>query len=192
MSYNTNPALVEARMGLLLELVAGRACRWHTSPDRESTKRLEYKIHESLYIASLYPERFPELAAARRRFSISVVSPGVIEAKPRETGEAFATPIHGTAVAGKPVPTVGVTTAQGVIDSWLMHMPSQDAINFQQSTLPPEELKKLYTWAIEHQPKLMLLVGERTLTLSLFDADVAEYAWHPEQKPVEPEVPKGI
>lgn len=193
MGYSINREVLEARRDLMAELELGRACRWTTAADMRATKQLAYDIREALYIASLYPQEFPALARARESFSIFVIKPGLIEAKPRSSATAPAvvrhdeTPIHGLGPFGREQSTVGKTTATEIVEAWDAHAPSLDPINFQQTTLPPEELRALYNWAIAHTPHLMLLVGDGFLTVSLRDPDVDAFAWHPPQAPPKPE-----
>lgn len=189
MGYSSNPAVLEGRRELLVELELGRACRWNTTPDRDVTRRKAYEIREALYIASLHPEHYPALALAHKAFSIVIVQPGLIEAKPKAGVELASlkpmnsVPVHGIEPFGQPVPTVGVTTAREVIDAWDRHAPSLDAINFQQASLDLVELTVLWNWANAHTPHLMMLVGTGFMTLSLRDSEVTDYAWSP---------PKGV
>lgn len=191
MGYSTNPAVLDARRESLAELEAGRACRWRTTANRQVTKRKAYEIREALYIAGLYPDKYPALAQAYHAFSIHVVEPGLIEAKPRtiETPDIRVQPpatFGGQTPHGRPTPSVGLTTAAEVQASWQKHLPSSDPINFQQTLLPPAELHKLWEWATEQSPKLMILTaeGEAWLTLSLFEAGMQDYAWRPTEVPV--------
>lgn len=192
MGYSSNPAVLEARRSWLTELELGRACRWTTKADFNVTRRRAYELREALYIASLYPDAYPALAQAHSNFQITIIKPGLIEAKPKLDQSDLAVvsgsvPIHGIEPFGKPLGTVGITTADQAIEAWQAHAPSLDAINFQQSALSLTELTLLYNWAIDHTPKLMMLVGEGFLTLSLRDAEVAGYAWQPPQTAAKPE-----
>jgi len=181
---------------LLAELQAGRACRWRVDPPtREETHRLAYRIREALYCASIHALRFPELALAHRSFSIHEIEPGLIEAKLKAQagveltagGSPREVPVHGLAVWGKEVSTVSKTTAQELIDSWQAHLPSNDPLKFPQTRLPPEELKVLHSWTSSHEPKLMLLVGAESITISLRTPDMATFAWQPPPEPKKPE-----
>lgn len=195
MGYSRNPAVLETRRESLSELELGRACRWHTTKDWQTTEKEAYKLREALYIASLYPEKYPALALARDSFEIAVVEPGLIEARATKSGEPDQlrlhagppTPVHGLAAAGPEVPLVGLTTAAEVERSWQRHLPSLDSLNFQQTRLPPGELVTLWEWANANTPRLMLLVGEGFITVSLRDAEVEAYAWHPPQPEPQPE-----
>lgn len=185
MGYSINPAILESRRDLLVELELGRACRWTVARDLGITQRKAYAIREALYIASLHPETYPALALAHKRFAITIIEPGIIEAKLKPGVEAtnlklaYETPVHGIEPFGKPLATVGITTAREAIDAWEKHTPSLDAINFQQASLSVAELTVLWNWANEHTPHLMILAGDGFLTLSLRDAEVAEYSWSP-------------
>jgi hypothetical protein len=193
LGYSTNPAVLEARRPQLAELELGRACRWRTAPDRDITRRKAYELREALYIASLHPEDYPQLALAYRGFSIHVIEPGLIEAKPRAGAELstpqlrYDTPVQGITPFGREVSTVGKTSASEVIAAWDARIPSLDPVHFQQTTLPESELRLLWDWASSHFPKLMLLVGEGFLTLSPLEAGMDDFAWKPAVPPPAPE-----
>lgn len=190
MGYSENPDVLEARRESLSELEAGHACRWHTTKNKRVTRRKAYELREALYIASLFPEKYPALAEAHRTFSIHVIEPGLIEAKlkPTHTDDlkvmpGAEPPIHGIGPWGRPTSTVGKTTAEQVIESWQAHMPSLDPVHFQQTFLPHDELVKLYEWSRTQTPRMMILTaeGEGWLTLSLRDASMDDFAWKPSQ-----------
>jgi hypothetical protein len=194
MAYSINRDVLRARMHLMGELAAGRACRWTTAEDPVATRRLWYSIREALSIASRYPEEFPALALADKAFTIHIIRPGLVEAKPRKTpkvevvrGQHPDIPIHGPEVWGQEQDTVAPTTAQQLIDAWMAHLPSSDPLHFQQVALPIEELFKLHDWVSARVPKMMMLVGEGMITLSLLEIGMESYAWHPPEPPKKPE-----
>lgn len=190
MGYGYNPDTVNLRRHLLTELEAGRTTTWVTAKSPQATRRRAYEIREALRIAARYPDRFPELAVAAENFSIHEVEDGLIEARFKsgktETSAGGESAIHGLEPHGRPVPTVGLTLADHIIGSWKAHLPSNDPLHFTKTTLPNDELVKLYVWARAWTPKLMILVGEGlakdTLTLSLHDSTVMEFAWSPPEK----------
>jgi hypothetical protein len=174
----------------MTELIAGHSCAWRTAPDRVVTERLCARIRQALNIASKHPDRFPELAKAYLHFTISIIEPGLIEAKPKVSAhvEVIDPPaIMGGAPHGKPISTVGKTTAAELIDSWTAHLPSNDPVNFQQTILSTEELGKLYTWAKSNIPELMLMVGKGFITVAPLDAGASAFAWTPATPPLAPE-----
>lgn len=185
MGYSVNPELVEQRKSLLQPLAEGRTARWDCDPDPIETKRFVYALREALHIAALYPLRFPKLAVAAENFAIVVASPGVIEARVKrgktEASVSSTVATHGLEPQGKLVPEVGMLTAENVISSWRMHLPSSDPLHFTQTRLPFEELVELHKFCRGNTPSLMMLVDEDQglLTLSLFDASVVEFAWNP-------------
>lgn len=193
MGYSTNPALVEQRRPALAELEAGRACRWtFQTTDPSVLRRRANEIREALYIARLYPDRFPELAAAAEAFSIHVVYPSVIEARPKQGRDVqlnahALVPQHGTQPWGVSQPTVGITTADEAIHAWRLHLPSNDPVHFPQSSLSVAELTKLHQFAVINEPRLMLFAGDGFLTLALREIGAEPYAWSPPAAPVEPE-----
>lgn len=194
MGHSTSRDTLTKRLPILAELAAGKACQWEvTPPTPDASRKLAREIHEALYVASLYPKEYPALAEARRAFSIHIVRPGLVEARrrpardldPRATG--LTTHGGGDQPAFKPVPLVGHTTAQGIMDAWDGHTPSLDPLHFQQTTLPGVELIRLYAWAQGHTPKLQILVGAGFITLSLVEAGMEGFAWHPPVPTPEPE-----
>lgn len=196
MGYSINPELITERGHLLLDLARGLPAVWTVSPPSlHEARRLVYNIRECLHIASLYPDRFPELARAADMFSLHVVDGSRVEARPKTRSQVVAargdttrgTPIHGGEIARPQVPQVGLTTAEELIDSWQRQAPSQDPILFQRTTLDTGELIKLYAWA-QRPPRKMILVGEDHITLSLYEAETASIAaWSPPEPQPEEE-----
>lgn len=200
MAYSTNPATVEKRLEDpltgpgLKDLELGQEASWQFTRDPLITQRVARQLRETLTLAAQWPTRFPKLAAASEVFVIKVIKPGFIEAKYKsvpktESSVSRSTPIHGLEPQGKLVGTVGLSTAEQVKDSWQEHLPSSDPLHFTKVSLDFDEMLDLYTWASSHTPKLMLLADEDrgTLTVSLLDPTVREFAWHPPQGAVEPE-----
>lgn len=177
MGYSENPELLQSKMYLFTELREGKATRWTCGSSRVATKNFVEQIHECLHIASVNPQRFPELARAKQAFRIHVIRPGLVEARPRTSASVVVTSSESFAPV---VPTVGVKSAQEIINAWRDHMPSQDPIMFQQHKLDMLELTTLYDWCDSHEPRLMMLVGDAHLTLSLrvvFRGD--DLSWKP-------------
>ncbi len=195
MAYSINPELVEQRREEFdLDSLAQGAKRWKiTPPDGPSTRRAVYRIREALYIAQMHPERFPLIAQAADKYSIHYIEPGVIEAKlkhsPSVETQGVATHGGGNLPWGKELATVGPTKADECIDAWQKHLPSSDPVNFPNTTLSDEELQQLWTWATRRNPRLMILVGAGTVTLSLRMAEMDTYAWSPPKPPAEPPKP---
>jgi hypothetical protein len=197
MGYSTNPELVEKHRELLARLEAGETCRWLIKGGWDETRRTAFAIRQGLKIAGMYPQRFPALASAAAKFSIHIVARGTIEARVRsipsvETAPAPARAVqHGLEPFGRDVPSVGLTTAQEIIEAWRVHQPSNDPLRFTSTVLSTDELIKLYAWATGRAPKLMILVGEhnQTLVLTLHDMSTKAYAWTPGKKKKEVEVP---
>jgi hypothetical protein len=192
MGYSVNPSVLERRRHLLRNLERGIEQVWVVESDPIKTKRYATDIREALYIASIWPTRYPELAEAHANFTIRVVGPGRIEAKRKVTGTELSgeTPIHGIEPQGTPVPSVGVATAYEVYQAWQDHLPSNDPLHFTQVELSDEELAELYNWTARQPTSILLLYDDerRTLTVTLPDAGVEKYAWHPpkpEEKPAE-------
>lgn len=193
MGYSVNPELVEQRKSLLQPLAEGRTARWDCDPDPVETKRFVYALREALSIAALYPKRFPQLAVAAENFAIVIAAPGVVEARVKrgktEASVSSDVATHGLETQGKPVPQVGMTKARDIVKSWQSHLPSSDPLHFTQTWLPLEELVELHAFCKENTPTLMMLVDEEQglLTVSLFDASIADFIWGPPSPPAVPE-----
>lgn len=187
MAYSVNPETIENRRPMYKEfykaLESGKPAKIEIARDPLVTRRVARQLREVLYIAARYPERYPKLAEAAERFAIVEVRDGLIEArfKPTKVETSFRveTSIQGLEPQGKPVPSVNVTTAAQIIESWKKHLPSSDPIHFKQTVLDEVELTKLWEWATSWKPKLMILIGDHTLTLSHRDPTVSEFAWRP-------------
>jgi hypothetical protein len=204
MPYSANPSVLNNRLDLMAPLLGGGTRAWQLSGDRTELRRTADKIREGLFIASLYPHLYPELAQAAELYSIVMVpEAGRLEARlKRNTKVETASPrselpvaqrslqnhVQGGEIAGRPVVLVGLERATQVIESWNQHQPLQDPLHFVETTLSLDELTALYRWAIRKTPPLMFLVGDQTLTLSREDPDIAAYAWRPEEPLPEPEV----
>lgn len=192
MAYSTNPATVNSRLadpllgeGLQL-LQAGDLASWSFTQDPLITQRIARQLREVLYLAARYPLRFPGLARAAEFCVIKVVRDGYIEATfkstPKtETSVINTTPIHGLESQGRPVQSIGPSTAEEVKNAWQEHLPSSDPLHFTKVGMDEEEMYDLWEWAVAHEPRLMLLYDEDrgTLTVSLLDPTVLEFAWAP-------------
>jgi hypothetical protein len=200
MGYSNNPELVEARRDLLAPLERGESCQWKIPGGWPETKQAAFKIREALRIAGLYPQRFPALAEAASRFAIHIVAQGLIEARLRSTPNVETAPTHvftpqSQAIdqpLGRDIPTVGITTAEQVILSWMHRGPSNDPLRLTSVAMSQEELTQLWRWTEAHTPKLMILLNEsnQTMVVSLHDMSMREYAFNPESRKKEP-VKKG-
>lgn len=184
MGYSVNPELVEQRRSMMTKLEQGLPQSWTCAPDPQSTRRLAFQIRETLKVAARFPLRFPELAQASANFAIVEVADGLVEARFKgKSGTATIpdVPTHGLEPQGKPVPNLLMSTAEQVIQVWKDHLPSSDPIHFIQTRLDTLEMTKLYNWAQNWKPHLMLLVDEPNLklTLSLMDMSVKEFTWQP-------------
>ena len=203
MGYGSNPEVVAARFDMLEELDRGHPTAWTCEPNRAATQKLVNQIREALYIANLHPDLYPGLAAAYKTFSIHLVAPGRVEARikaqPLEVKVNRAdlnpipdsTPTHGivgTNQSFKVVPQVGLHSAHECIQSWQQHLPSSDPLLLQRTELPYEELLILFRFCQSNTPRLMMLVGDGHITMSLYEAGVADIAaWHPNPDPAAPE-----
>ncbi len=59
--------------------------------------------------------------------------------------------------------------------------PSSDPINFPQAALDDSSLLMLYNFCKNGTPPLMMMVSEDSVTISLVDRAVVQYAWTPAQ-----------
>lgn len=176
MPFSRNPDLVRQRAALVADLKSGGASIWRVPPNPQDTQKYAQQIRETLFIASLYPDQFPELAAAHKNFAIHVVGPGLIEAKLKPNADGTT----GQAPWGKEQHTVELSTAHDIAEAWQKHLPSSDPLKFENHQLSPDELKLLYKWCNDRTPKLMMLVTNTGhLTLALREPGSESYSWHP-------------
>lgn len=173
----------------LLMLKEGRACSWDVPPG-DTADHFAYKIREALYIASRNASRFPELALARKNFSIQIVNDRLVQAvlvpgTAEGNGQTLASPYDSPVTQGLNTlagPAVRdramVTSWQEVIDAWTAAQPTNDKILFPEALLSDEDLRKLAAWAAQLTPAWMLLRprGSNALTLAPDDPNVPDAA----------------
>jgi hypothetical protein len=203
-AYTDNPDVLRQRLAEdpgLQQLERWRSAAWNTDPG--DARRVAIRVREALYIAAQHPEDFPELAVAAEHFSVHVVSPTRVEARPKRVPKTEAStladsankgsvhpdnrsvdsPVHGIGegLQLREVPRVGLVNAAQVVDAWMKHLPSNDPLLFTETVLPYSELLTLYRWCSTKTPKLMFFVSEQSklLTLSLREAGVYADSWHP-------------
>lgn len=191
MGYSRNPKTLEAgiQMGWFDQLLKGENCSW-TVKDLD-VETFAYKIREGLRIASIYPQRFPELAAAHGLFKIQVVDRETVQAiyRPRGTGTT-ASGVSGSVVVhglegGERAPTdvAGQQTAATVVQAWHNTQPSNTPMKFPNANMEREELIKLYDWAKKRTPAwYMFVAANGALTLMPATRDMAGLEWTPEDE----------
>lgn len=200
MGYSRSESTLQQMLPYLQPLAEGRTFAWNIA-NRDGW-RFAYKLREALYVALLNREKYPALAQAAERFSIRVMDQGYrVEAVAKRGGPTEATiraASAGAAVNESPatihglgglqrtdIPTVGLQTCVQVAASWFKQKPIQEPMFFTETSLPGEELKKLWQWARQQTPRLMFFVDAtaKTLTLSIAQDDVEEYSWKPAPAP---------
>lgn len=203
MGYGTNIETLVSRLDHLDDLNMGRASVWTCTPTHAATRKLAWNIREALYIASLHEDKYPVLARAYRTFSIHIVGPGRVEARPKDqpievkserlnpNPKPQPTPQHGVVGANagfKTVAQVALSSAHECIQAWEAHLPSSDPLLLQRTKLPEDELEILYDFCQQNTPKLMILVGDDHITMSLYEAETATLAaWMPAAAQATPE-----
>jgi hypothetical protein len=191
LGYSQNPAVLEdfLREVDLTDMKLGLPCAWETEPGEASG--FAYRLRQALFIASLYPHDYPELAEAHAKYRVSVPSAHRVEAIASQVRKVTVARVgrelvgvqHGGAEPfGKPSAEVGLTKAEGVIASWQARGNFADPLVIKQHRLEYNELVKLYYWAKERG--LMMLEAAGMLTLAKKEISVMPHAWRPREEPL--------
>lgn len=190
MGYSTSTYTLDERIrsGELDLLAKGQACTWIVSTGNAS--KFAYKIREALYIARIHADTYPALAKAADQYIIEVANASTVfarhtaantEATILATGgsENTGTPTHGLEKAGRAIQSNGPQSQFTIIDTWRRAEPSSEPIHFPTADLDDEQLEQLWLWSQNHRPPLMLMVSGESITVSLWNEHVGQYAWKP-------------
>lgn len=187
MGYSRSRKTLDKMLPLLDKLKAGEGTQWHLAQGVEP-ERFAYKIREALHVASLFPDIYPELAAAANNFKIEIVDRLTVQAVYRpavlglnNSGESAGVTVHGLESGDRGrVTHAGEQTAMSVIQAWHNNQPSNTPMNFPQACLERDDLLKLHTWASKRTPPWIMLVSmEGALTLTPFRKDLEGLGWDP-------------
>lgn len=190
MGYSRSPKTLEAIRPLLDDLERGLACVWEVAPGEEH--KWAYKVREALYIARLFPDRYPALAQAADAFKVEVAERGRVRAvtagntlQPKVLGSAV--PIvsqgldddqPGLAHKVRSVSLTGSQTAASIMKAWYLSQPSNHPLYFPQAVLDRQELLELYRLAADQH--LIFFESEGAITLQRTTMDLMDLAWSPE------------
>lgn len=184
MAYSESTKTLEKIRPLLSDLEKGLGTKW-TLVNGMSARDFAYKVREALYIATLYPSQYPELAKAHGLFRIEKVDKSTVQAvfknRTLDMGAISAVTVHGLETAEHgPVTLAGEQTAASVIGAWHAAQPSNTPMHFPQANLERGELLKLYTWAAKRTPRwLVMVANDGALTLTLWTRDLDGLGWEP-------------
>lgn len=185
MGYSRSKRTLLKLQPLLSELEAGKDARWNLASGM-SPEMFAYKVREALYVASLFPNEFPQLAEAHRNFKVEIVDRSTVQAvfKPHLGGTGGvekATVTHGLQDGGvAPNTLAGHQTAESVIAAWHAVQPSNTPMKFPQARMSKEELTKLYQWCGERTPPWYMFVDiNGGLVLRPKTADLEGLNWDP-------------
>lgn len=199
MGYSKSTDRVRKLMPYLAPLLEGKECAWKVQPGSDP-ERVAYRIREALHIAADNAKLFPELALAHSKYKVGLdrgmvvarlVTANQVEQVPLERGipqvvepPSRSLPTLDVFLQTKDVANFsslleGPKTATEIVDIWRKIEPNQP-VNFPEANMPYRELYLLYKWAGLAQPRLMLMVEGASVTVAPYDADVAEYAWSPD------------
>jgi hypothetical protein len=191
MGYSESRATLERIKGDLQPIADGKACQWQVKDI--SARAYAYKLREGLYIASLYPGEYPELALNGPYFTIEVVDRGrgIVQARPKpgfQTQVSVMSPhspgvaVQGLANQGAPDEIMGIQTAIGVVDAWSRVGHQNHRVRFPQAQLGRADLISIYNWSRRQEPVVLMFVtpeGALTLKHKTIDSEAA-LAWGPE------------
>lgn len=158
MGYSRSPHTLRKIEAELAPLTAGKPHAWRVA-DRRPDK-WAYKVHEGLYIASLYPEEFPALAAVRDSYEIVIVGRDVVEARPRSTAGASS-----SAASVGPPAVLYCRSLTDIVDYWLKQQPSAP-VCFPNAHLTPGDEEALTAFCSSRTPPWTAAVAPDGVTLS--------------------------
>lgn len=181
MAYSMNPITVERFEPILRPLVTSSEVTWRTKPGR--ARWLAYKVREALHVASLYEDRFPELA--RLDVRVQVLSAERVRAVAREREEINVddTVVESSVSRPRTAAETGSQSVEDVIARWELRSPLEDRVYFPEANLDPDSLKRLWLWAEGTDVLIFDSAGALTLLPRSGNEDAAEYAWTPEEIP---------
>lgn len=188
MAYSESPATLEKIRPHLVKLELGQGDLF-TVPAGMTARQLAYKIREALYIATLFPGQYPELAKAAQIFKIQVVNRRQVQAvlTDKQTMAKVTTGgtvEHGGEPAGVMSPKVmGKQTAGSIIEHVLnlqRLQPSNAPMTWPEAALSYEDKTRLYTWSKAQTPPWLMLIADPQVTLTRPSRDMTEdLAWNP-------------
>lgn len=183
MAYSTSPyTLVKIEMELM-PLASGKTIKWlRPANERQGwASNQGYKVREAMKIALLYPERFPALAKVAEHVTVKILSATEVEARvdikvPASTvvSEPLAAPVHRPSATRQDYALLPMDEVKQVIAEW----EGSGVAHYDKTVLGPEQLRELALWADKQVPKLMVVYGRRTtsLTIALDDPEVPQDA----------------
>jgi hypothetical protein len=193
MAYPTKRNTLELNYEMLRPLEAGDPVSWTPgySPEASWPEKLRAahnlagRIRGYLSIAALYPEDYPLLADAARRFRIVVN---------RDLARVEAIPAAQSTPAGVLVERIstqglesaelrdssGSQTVDSIIQSMARRGPSNASARFANPKLSLGELTRLYEWAESATPKWLMFVSDDAVTLQRPTLDLQGLNWTPE------------
>lgn len=179
MGYSRSTKTLQSRMALIEPLASGGGVTWETEPGEEH--KLAYKIREALRVARHHADEYPKFAALGERYRISIQGPGrVVAQEINPTAQVKVIVPGADRLSGVLPQAEGPTTATQIIQS-VLDQPREGLppkLNFPNAKLREEEKVKLYNWC--HASGWLMFVADSGITLQLFDAELAEFAFNPE------------
>jgi hypothetical protein len=182
MGYSTSKQTLNQMLPDLTLLAEGKGCIWKVDPNE--AHKYAYKIREALYIASLYPDEYPELVRARDEFVIEITSSREVQArKARGKSTASVRPFEGVNTGleegGIAKRLVGAHTAASIIQAWTEVQPNNDRFFFPEAELLDDDLVVLHRWA-ETKKLIFFVSQDGGLTLQRYDSSLDGLSWSPE------------
>lgn len=178
MGYSTNPQTLEEIRPQLYKLERGEPDIFYVKPPLTAAK-WAYQIREAFYIARRYPLRYPELANAAQKFKVQVEGESRVRVTPKNS---FSDDLvsSGQRVSSLTVAPSSLTADQ--IIATVEGNQHKEKISFE-AILPKEELVRLLLWCQQTQPRRILLVGERDISLVSESPNItSDLEWSPEDE----------
>jgi hypothetical protein len=184
MGYSTSRFTLEAMLGHLEDLEYGRECVWNVPA---GAAHFAYKIREALWIAAQYPDKYPDLAAAHRDFTIKVMSSRAVRAVRKidntiSVMRGDASRLNDSLLGDPPRQPAVRNAGQQTLDSVLETVLEDSSLSkyvFDQANLPSDDLLTLYHWA-QAEGKIFFVALDGTITIQDTSPDLVDLAWCPE------------
>jgi hypothetical protein len=184
--YSRSKKTLEKVLPLLEDLKSGKGTNW-TINEHQSPEHFAYKIREALYVASIHPDEFPELARAAELMKIEIVDRRTVQAVFKPTslmatgGLTQGVTTHGVQPGERgPVTLGGPQSAAAVVQAWHNAQPSNTPMRFPQANLDRDELLKLFEWCSKRTPPWFMFVGlNGELTIQPYSRDLDGLGWDP-------------
>lgn len=186
MAYSTNPDRVVDLLPWMTVLLAGTDCKWDFSNSKTPPQTFAYRLREALYIAKLYPGKFPPVEAIADDLVVEVDGSIVYARHGKVMRAPLPDPIgqyasQQTAFSHSTAPAPIRYSLSTITALWSKRQSS--SIMLPMYVPDDAELLQLYQWGLAQSPAVMLMPADTELTLIEYDVNLAGMNWEPEGMP---------